>query len=211
MTRTPRKPRTKKTKAPETQALEQIQEQAPEVPETTTTPVTAERPPEALETKETTETATETIPETPPETLVVISASVPETKTDKQSIYKFCMCGCGGQTKARFAPGHDSKLHSALLREYRAGTITPERVEMADRLGWGLTPGPAPKRTADPAKYADLRRQVARAIDVIRDRAHRTREERLEACHVIDKLLKAPLTSLNDLGVVTDQLDGEAD
>lgn len=32
-----------------------------------------------------------------------------------------CECGCGAGVRSRFAPGHDAKLKSTLLREARAG------------------------------------------------------------------------------------------
>jgi hypothetical protein len=222
MTRTPRKPRTKKTKAPEqsetlasvpeapeTQALEQIQEAAPEAPETTTTPETAEGPPAQPETTETTTEAQETVLGG-----VLISESAPETSSGKQSVYKFCMCGCGGQTKARFAPGHDSRLKSRLLAAYRSEAGLSEDAEaLVDQLGWRhlMTQAPAPKRIGpDPGTLADLRRQLAYSIDTARDRT-RSREERLAAIHQLDRMFKAPLTAEEDLDFVVTQLDGEAE
>lgn len=31
-----------------------------------------------------------------------------------------CLCGCGAETGGLFAPGHDAKLHSAVLEAFKA-------------------------------------------------------------------------------------------
>jgi len=38
-----------------------------------------------------------------------------------------CECGCGGQTKSRFVPGHDARLHGWALRVER-NVVTLEQV-----------------------------------------------------------------------------------
>lgn len=49
-----------------------------------------------------------------------------------------CMCGCGGETRSRFQPGHDARLKGRLVRTYREGGRDAEaaKVVLLD-LGWG--------------------------------------------------------------------------
>ena len=56
-----------------------------------------------------------------------------------------CMCGCGGtiyskNIKTRFMQGHDAKLHSRLLKEFRNPTGSKESRDEAEtklkELGW---------------------------------------------------------------------------
>ena len=48
-----------------------------------------------------------------------------------------CECGCGGEPKGRFLPGHDMKLKSRLFRE-SAGGSRRATAELK-RRGWERT------------------------------------------------------------------------
>lgn len=45
---------------------------------------------------------------------------------------RLCLCGCKGETKSRFVPGHDAKLKSAILIEQRWFTVRA-MLEVADQ------------------------------------------------------------------------------
>ncbi len=45
-----------------------------------------------------------------------------------------CMCGCGAPVRRRFLPGHDAKLRSRLLAEWRGGDACAEA--RLHELGW---------------------------------------------------------------------------
>lgn len=49
-----------------------------------------------------------------------------------------CKCGCGTQTKSRFAPGHDAKLKGILQKVVRTGTQVERSyaLQTAQQLGW---------------------------------------------------------------------------
>lgn len=61
-----------------------------------------------------------------------------------------CGCGCGDTTKSRFVPGHDSKLHSRVLRLARGEKLT------------GLSAGEV-KAAKKAAKAGTGRKEVAAA------------------------------------------------
>ena len=48
-----------------------------------------------------------------------------------------CLCGCGGETKTRFVPGHDAKLKSLLTATIAAGGPAAADAQAAqDTFGW---------------------------------------------------------------------------
>jgi len=47
-------------------------------------------------------------------------------KTLKSDQINECWCGCGGATKSKFVPGHDSKFHSLAKRAARGQAEIPE-------------------------------------------------------------------------------------
>jgi hypothetical protein len=62
---------------------------------------------------------------------------VKEKKADRQP--RPCLCGCGKLTKGSFAPGHDSKVHSTILKIARGqlkGTMPTEVVEYVRNSKW---------------------------------------------------------------------------
>ena len=48
-----------------------------------------------------------------------------------------CLCGCGGTTKSRFAPGHDAKLKGKLRRRYDTGLLDEAEKDLIKSLNWG--------------------------------------------------------------------------
>jgi hypothetical protein len=44
----------------------------------------------------------------------------------------FCWCGCGGATKSRFVPGHDSKFHGLAKKVARGQAEMPDSFEHDD-------------------------------------------------------------------------------
>lgn len=57
-----------------------------------------------------------------------------ERKIKTYDTVKECMCGCGGVTKSRFCPGHDSKFKSVLRKRLADGDNTV--MEIIKGLGW---------------------------------------------------------------------------
>lgn len=49
---------------------------------------------------------------------------------------RHCLCGCGAQCKSRFLPGHDARLHSAVLRVHRGKGSRDEVPEAAETLSY---------------------------------------------------------------------------
>jgi hypothetical protein len=54
------------------------------------------------------------------------TATVEFFKTPKKLLTGECWCGCGENTKSRFAPGHDSKFHSLAKKVARDTETMPE-------------------------------------------------------------------------------------
>lgn len=54
--------------------------------------------------------------------------ALPKTRSRKEKPLKPCECGCGGQTKSKYAPGHDSYMRGAALRVER-GLMTLDDFE----------------------------------------------------------------------------------
>lgn len=55
-------------------------------------------------------------------------------KAKNIAVIKECRCGCGGSTKSKFCPGHDSKFKAALSKRVAAGDQTAW--EVINELGW---------------------------------------------------------------------------
>lgn len=68
------------------------------------------------------------------------AATIEWHKTPKKQLTGTCWCGCGGTTKGRFVPGHDSKFHSLAKRVARGEAEMPESFvnddAKADFLKW---------------------------------------------------------------------------
>jgi hypothetical protein len=54
------------------------------------------------------------------------------TVAPKPTMNGSCWCGCGGATKGRFVPGHDSKFHGLAKKVARGLEAMPESFEHAD-------------------------------------------------------------------------------
>lgn len=78
----------------------------------------------------------------------------PVAATPKSKEPKLCQCGCGRETQAKFAPGHDATLKSMLLGRLDGGD-SAAAVELIER-GWYT----AERLEARQLKRAD--RQIAR-------------------------------------------------
>lgn len=52
-------------------------------------------------------------------------ATVSFERTLKRDLTGSCWCGCGGETKGRFVPGHDSKFHSLAKQVARGQAAMP--------------------------------------------------------------------------------------
>ena len=78
------------------------------------------------------------------ELLAAVNGADPATvlvfgKTLKADVRGVCWCGCGGSTKGRFVPGHDSKFHSLAKQVARGLAEMPEFVSdeaESDFLKW---------------------------------------------------------------------------
>ena len=57
-----------------------------------------------------------------------------QRKVKEATAVKQCMCGCGGTTKSKFCPGHDSKFKNALRKRLAEGDATA--MVMIEQLGW---------------------------------------------------------------------------
>ena len=88
-------------------------------------------------------------------------------KTPKKNLTGECWCGCGGTTKGRFVPGHDSKFHSLAKRVARGDEPMPESFvnddAKADFLKWhdAEVPKHAERQAAKAARVAE--REAAKA------------------------------------------------
>jgi len=79
-----------------------------------------------------------------------MTATTQEAKKPAK-VMPFCLCGCGEQTSGgKFKPGHDAKLKSRLVNEYRDGdeATSQNAKQQLDDLGWGdhATPKPAGRK-----------------------------------------------------------------
>lgn len=79
-----------------------------------------------------------------------------------------CGCGCERRTTNRFAPGHDAKLKSTLIREFRTGDVHVRQSawNRAEELGWTkfLTAAPTSGKEKRAALKAELE-QLRKALD----------------------------------------------
>ena len=81
-------------------------------------------------------------------------------KTRKSEMTGKCWCGCGGVTKNKFVPGHDSKFHSLAKQVARGQAEMPESFvnedAEADFMKWhdAEVPKWAAKQAAKKAKAA---------------------------------------------------------
>ena len=78
------------------------------------------------------------------------------TVTPKPKMTGECWCGCGGETKSKFVPGHDSKFHGLAKKVARGEAEMPESFihddAEADFMKWYDAEVANPK--AKPAKAA---------------------------------------------------------
>lgn len=77
---------------------------------------------------------------TPPPRSTKPAPEKPKAQPETSSANR-CLCGCGGETRSRFVPGHDAKLKSQLTNIALDPTVSAkERARAAKRmeeLGWG--------------------------------------------------------------------------
>lgn len=84
-----------------------------------------------------------------------------------------CWCGCGGQTKSSFVPGHDSKLHSLAKR------IARQQVEIT--LEDALAALPHDEARADFQHHHDTEKPLHEAREAEKARKRKEREEAADA------------------------------
>lgn len=78
----------------------------------------------------------------------------------KARALKQCVCGCGSTTHARYAPGHDSRIHALVLRVERgvmqltdAAILPGQRPVIAKRIAERKASGAtSPKPVVKPAE-----------------------------------------------------------
>jgi hypothetical protein len=98
-----------------------------------------------------------------------------KTTTPKPIMNGECWCGCGGATKGRFVPGHDSKFHGLAKKVARGQAEMPDFVHAdaeADFMKWHdaevakleAAPKPAPKVKAAP-KAAPVAKAATPVVD----------------------------------------------
>lgn len=78
-------------------------------------------------------------PRTAPPAPARRTAAPPASKRASTGDLNECMCGCGGETKSRFRPGHDATLKSRLINQALEGATAKERATAEKRiatLGW---------------------------------------------------------------------------
>lgn len=112
---------------------------------------------------------------------------------------KVCFCGCGGMTKARFVPGHDSKFHSRAKLAMRVSEDTDEIAAAIDAMSESLPHEEARAELVDFVEKQwpkeEARRAKEAAAKVVREKKAADKAAKLAAARQ-EKLDKESLKSV---------------
>lgn len=113
-------------------------------------------------------------------------------RTLKSQQVNTCWCGCGGETKGRFVPGHDARFHGLAKRVARGEAEMPATF-VSDEA------------RADFMKWHDREVPVARA----KAEARRVAEEAKAAAKVAEAQARATVVEMTEIDAETEALLAE--